>query len=120
MKVAISVGASSTAAPPSTAAPAVSRRARGSIDLAFVEGRRIVIVDYKTDSGLVPGEHDLQIAAYKRAASEIFGLPAEAWVFYLYGGGKAFIVDAEGSAPRLEDAPDPEPTLPRGFAYPST
>lgn len=94
---------------------AATRRARGVIDLVFVEEGRVVVVDYKTDASIAIGGHELQVAAYKRAASEIYGLPAEAWVFYLYGGGRALLVDEEGSAQRLEDAPEPEPTFPRSF-----
>jgi len=94
---------------------AAARRARGVIDLVFVEDGRVVVIDYKTDASIATGGHELQVAAYKRAASEIYGLPAEAWVFYLYGGGRALLVDEEGSAPRLEDAPEPEPTFPRSF-----
>jgi ATP-dependent helicase/nuclease subunit A len=93
-----------------------TRRARGSVDLAFVEGDRVVVVDYKTDQAVATGAHDIQVAAYKRAASEIFGLPAEAWVFYLYGGGRAIPVDADGTAPRLEDVPVPSPGQTQGFA----
>ena len=66
-----------------------------------------MIVDYKTDAQIATGSHDLQVATYKRSASEIFGFPAEAWVFYLYGGGKAILVDQDGSAPALEAAPEP-------------
>lgn len=94
-------------------------RARGTIDLAFVEDGRVVVVDYKTDSMIATGEHDLQVAAYKRAASEIFGLPAEAWVFYLYGGGRAIRVDADGRAPRLEDAPEAPPSPEPSFSRPT-
>jgi ATP-dependent helicase/nuclease subunit A len=61
------------------------RYLKGSIDLAFVEGNSIVVVDYKTDSTIEAGKHDLQLGAYGRAAREIFGRPAEPWVFYLYG-----------------------------------
>jgi ATP-dependent helicase/nuclease subunit A len=92
-----------------------ARRARGSIDLAFVEGDKVVVVDYKTDASITAGAHDFQVAAYKGAGAKIFGLRAEAWVFYLYGGGRAVLVDEDGSAPRLEDAPDPEPNSARCF-----
>ena len=94
-----------------------ARRARGSIDLAFVEAEKVVVVDYKTDAAVSTGAHDLQVAAYKRAASEIFGLPAEAWVFYLYGGGRAIDVDEDGLAPRLEDAPLPIPVRASDFIH---
>jgi ATP-dependent exoDNAse (exonuclease V) beta subunit len=94
------------------------RRAMGSIDLAFAEADRIVVVDYKTDASIATGAHDLQVAAYGRAASEIFRRPAESWVFYLYGGGRALLVNEDGSAPSLEDAPGPEPSLSRGFGPP--
>ena len=96
LEVAIGLEGSSTRNAP--------KYARGSIDLAFAEGDLIVIVDYKTDTSIRKGEHDMQIAAYERAAGEIFGRRAEGWIFYLYGGGTAIRVDEDGSAPRLEEA----------------
>ena len=100
--------------------PGRARLARGSIDLAFLEEDRVIVVDYKTDSAMSAGGHDLQVAAYKRAAAEIFGLPAEAWVFYLYGGGKAILVDEEGLAPRLEEAPQAAPNMAASFGLKRT
>jgi ATP-dependent helicase/nuclease subunit A len=107
-------------APEGPASPNESRYLKGVIDLAFVEGERVVVVDYKTDSAIVPGIHALQVAAYGRAASEIFGRPAESWIFYLYGGGRALRVDEDGSAPRPEEAPEPSPRLGFDFQNPST
>jgi ATP-dependent helicase/nuclease subunit A len=78
--------------------------ARGSIDLAFVEPGRVVVVDFKTDSTISAGAHELQVNAYKRAAESIFGLPAQAWVFYLYGGGRAISAGSGTTAIRLEEA----------------
>ncbi|MDP3179082.1 MAG: hypothetical protein Q8M76_14340, partial [Spirochaetaceae bacterium] len=79
-------------------AGAERRAARGRIDLAFVEAGRGVVVDFKTDAALVPGRHESQLAAYARAASDILGLPVEAWLYYFYGGpdGRALPVDPEG------------------------
>jgi ATP-dependent exoDNAse (exonuclease V) beta subunit len=87
-----------------TASRNAPRTAKGSVDLAFAEGDRVVVVDYKTDTAVRGGEHDLQVAAYVRAARDIFGRPAEGWVFYLYGGGIALRVEDADGAPRLEDA----------------
>ncbi|HRY55944.1 MAG TPA: UvrD-helicase domain-containing protein [Spirochaetia bacterium] len=98
------------------------RIAKASVDLAFVERGeggegRVVVVDYKTDERLEPERHELQVAAYRRAAAEILGLPAEAWIFYLYGGGRAVPVDADGAAPSLSEAPEPEfPDCPFTFS----
>jgi ATP-dependent helicase/nuclease subunit A len=93
-----------------------ARIAKGSIDLAFVEAGKVVVVDYKTDASIMAGSHDFQVSAYARAASEIFGLPAEAWVFYLNGGGRAIRV---GNHTRLEDAPERESSSPRKFGLKS-
>jgi ATP-dependent helicase/nuclease subunit A len=91
-----------------------ARFAKGSVDLAFIEPGHVVVVDYKTDAAIDVGAHDFQLAAYRRAAAEIFALPAEAWVFYLYGGGRAMRLPERG-APELEDAPDPPPAQAKGF-----
>ena len=77
---------------------------RGSIDLAFVEAGKVVVVDYKTDSYMALGAHEVQVAAYERAASDIFNLPAEAWLFYLYGGGRAVRIGSGVGVPGLEEA----------------
>jgi len=91
----------STNARPSANAP---RYARGIVDLAFAEADRIVVVDYKTDGAVASGEHDVRVAAYGRAVAAIFAKPVELWVFYLYGGGIALKLDANGEVPSLEDA----------------
>jgi ATP-dependent helicase/nuclease subunit A len=74
---------------------------RGVIDLAFIEADRVVVVDYKTDSAIHPKGHAAQLGEYARAARAIFGKPVEAWIFYLYGGGRAVGLGApEGAASR--------------------
>jgi ATP-dependent exoDNAse (exonuclease V) beta subunit len=100
----IAIALESDASPGASPRSPRPRYARGSIDLAFVEGGKVVIVDYKTDAVMAEDAHELQVAAYERAAADIFGLPAEAWIFYLYGGGRAVRVDADGRSPRLEEA----------------
>ncbi len=80
------------------------RVARASVDLVFVEAGRAVVVDYKTDAELDPARHGLQVEAYRRAAGEILGLPAEAWIFYLYGGGRA-VPGGGAASPGLGEAP---------------
>lgn len=59
---------------------------QGVIDCAFAEDGEIVLVDYKTDR--VKNEAELkrrygpQLAVYKRAAQEIFGLPVRETLLY--------------------------------------
>ena len=74
------------------------RYLKGSIDLAFAEGKAMVVVDYKTDAAIEAGRHELQLAVYRRAAREIFGRETEAWVFYLYGGGIALPAGRDADA----------------------
>jgi len=58
----------------------------GQIDLLFEEAGEVVVVDFKTDRIINPSEHYGQLAAYYRAASDIFGKPASVWLFYLCYG----------------------------------
>jgi ATP-dependent helicase/nuclease subunit A len=69
--------------------PRSPRYLRGVIDLAFMEGGRVVIVDYKTEPYIHAQDHTFQLSAYAHAASALFKLPAEAYIFYLYGGGRS-------------------------------
>jgi ATP-dependent exoDNAse (exonuclease V) beta subunit len=73
------------------------RWARGVIDLAFIEADRVVVVDYKTDAAIYPRRHAAQLGEYARAAESIFKKRPEAWVFYLYGGGRAVRLDGLNS-----------------------
>ncbi|MBL8967970.1 MAG: PD-(D/E)XK nuclease family protein, partial [Spirochaetaceae bacterium] len=92
------------------------RIAKGTVDLVIVERDRAVVVDYKTDAAVEPGRYDLQVAAYRRAAEGILGLPTEAYLFYLHGCGVALRVDEGSLAPGLGDAP-PTAALPRDFSF---
>ena len=87
--------------PGGTVASNALRYLKGSIDLAFAEGEAMVVVDYKTDQAIEAGRHDLQVAAYGRAAEAIFGRRAETWVFYLYGGGIALPATEGGGIPLI-------------------
>ncbi len=82
--------------------PLSPRCGRGVIDLAFIEKGRVVVVDYKTDTVLHARAHEPQLGAYARAAREIFGLPSEAYIFYLYGGGRAIRLEDADRAPDLD------------------
>lgn len=75
---------------------------RGSIDLVSVREDHVVVVDFKTDRTRDERSHDVQLAFYKRAAEDIYGLPAETWLFYL----------RSGEAVKRADLP--EPVLPGG------
>lgn len=58
----------------------------GSIDLVYGDADGVVVVDFKTDRHLDPPRHAFQLGVYRDAASSLFGVPARAFLFYLYGG----------------------------------
>ena len=58
----------------------------GQIDLLFEEDDSVMVVDFKTDRIENPEEHYGQLAAYYRAAGDIFCKPVSAWLFYLQSG----------------------------------
>jgi ATP-dependent helicase/nuclease subunit A len=59
----------------------------GCVDLLFKEGKRLVVVDYKTDSKPDPALYTAQLAAYAKALQAITGLPiAEKLLFFLATG----------------------------------
>jgi ATP-dependent helicase/nuclease subunit A len=58
----------------------------GVIDLLFEDRGILQVVDFKTDKIEEPERHLGQMAVYCRAASDIFGKPARAWIFYLRTG----------------------------------
>ena len=58
----------------------------GQMDLLFEEGGEIVVLDFKTDRIENPEDHYGQLAAYYRAAADIFGKPVSVWLFYLRSG----------------------------------
>jgi ATP-dependent helicase/nuclease subunit A len=58
----------------------------GQIDLVFESAGTIYIVDFKTDQREEPSRHIGQLAAYERAAGDIFQKPVRSWLFYLRSG----------------------------------
>jgi ATP-dependent helicase/nuclease subunit A len=58
----------------------------GQIDLLFMAENEVVVVDFKTDRIENPADHYGQLAAYSRAAGDIFSKPASVWLFYLRSG----------------------------------
>lgn len=58
----------------------------GSIDLVYGDADGVVVVDFKTDRHFDPERHTLQLGVYRDAAASLFGAPARAFLFYLYGG----------------------------------
>jgi ATP-dependent helicase/nuclease subunit A len=62
----------------------------GTIDLFFKDGDSFHVVDFKTDTREVPGEHVAQMACYYQAVLSLFALPAKkecrAWLYYLRTG----------------------------------
>jgi len=57
----------------------------GSIDLVYGSADGVVVVDFKTDRHLDPERHAFQLGVYRDAAASLFGVPARAFLFYLYG-----------------------------------
>jgi ATP-dependent helicase/nuclease subunit A len=55
----------------------------GQIDLLFEEDEEVVVLDFKTDRLENPEDHYGQLAAYYRAAGDIFGKPVSLWLYYL-------------------------------------
>ncbi len=58
----------------------------GQMDLAFESSGKLYVIDFKTDRVENPEEHRLQLAVYRKAARELFGLPVETRLFYLRTG----------------------------------
>jgi ATP-dependent helicase/nuclease subunit A len=62
----------------------------GTVDLLFEDELSIHVVDFKTDSREVPGEHAAQMACYYRAVTDLFAAPAKKkcriWLYYLRSG----------------------------------
>jgi len=65
----------------------------GKMDLLFCEGGEVVVVDFKTDKAENPADHFGQLAAYYRAASDIFAKPVSTWLFYLRSGKAVNVTD---------------------------
>jgi ATP-dependent helicase/nuclease subunit A len=58
----------------------------GQIDLLFETPEAVHVADFKTDRIEEPEKHLGQLAAYARAAGDLFGKPVRAWLFYLRSG----------------------------------
>jgi ATP-dependent helicase/nuclease subunit A len=62
----------------------------GTIDLLFEDAQTVYVLDFKTDSQELPGEHVAQMACYYKAASDLFAIPAKkecrTWLYYLRTG----------------------------------
>ena len=76
----------------------------GQIDLLFEEEDKVVVVDFKTDRNENPEDHYGQLAAYCRAAGDIFGKSASVWLFYLRSGRAVDVTEAIKSLPLEEIA----------------
>jgi glycosyltransferase involved in cell wall biosynthesis len=61
---------------------------QGVIDCIFLENGKLVLVDYKTDrtkdEDALKERYKKQLAVYKRAAEEMFGLPVETAILYAF------------------------------------
>jgi ATP-dependent exoDNAse (exonuclease V) beta subunit len=65
----------------------------GIIDLLFEEDDEVVIIDFKTDRIENPEDHYGQLAAYYRAAGDIYGKPVSLWLFYLRSGSAVNVTE---------------------------
>ncbi|MDZ7795446.1 MAG: 3'-5' exonuclease [Spirochaetia bacterium] len=59
---------------------------RGQIDLLLQRPGEVLIVDFKTDRICKPAEYAAQMAVYRRAAAELYGLPARSMLVYVRDG----------------------------------
>jgi len=59
---------------------------RGQIDLLLQRPQEVLIVDFKTDRFCRPAEYAAQMAVYRRAAAELYGLPARSLLVYVRDG----------------------------------
>jgi ATP-dependent helicase/nuclease subunit A len=53
----------------------------------------VVVVDFKTDKLENPEDHYGQLAAYYRAAGDIFGKPVSLWLYYLRSGSAVNVTE---------------------------
>jgi ATP-dependent helicase/nuclease subunit A len=58
----------------------------GTIDLVFEKDGMVTIVDFKTDSTENPAEHTAQMAAYYRAAQDLWQKETRVFLYYLRSG----------------------------------
>jgi len=59
---------------------------RGQIDLLLQRPGEVLIVDFKTDRICRPAEYAAQMAVYRRAAAELYGLSARSILVYVRDG----------------------------------
>jgi len=65
----------------------------GQIDLLFEESGEVVVLDFKTDRVENPEDHYGQLAAYYRAAGDLFGKPVSLWLYYLRSGSAVNVTE---------------------------
>jgi ATP-dependent helicase/nuclease subunit A len=65
----------------------------GQIDLLIEESGEVVVIDFKTDRVETPEDHYGQLAAYYRAAGDIFGKPVSLWLYYLRSGSAVNVTE---------------------------
>jgi ATP-dependent helicase/nuclease subunit A len=66
----------------------------GAMDLVYGDEHGVFVVDFKTDRRFDPERHAFQLGIYRDAAASLFGVPARAFLFYLYTGTEHEIVAA--------------------------
>ncbi len=64
---------------------AVEYLVKGQIDLLLQRRDEVLIIDFKTDRVCRPSEYAAQMAVYRRAAEELYGLPARSMLVYVRG-----------------------------------
>jgi ATP-dependent helicase/nuclease subunit A len=58
----------------------------GSMDLVYGDAHGVCVVDFKTDRLIRPERHAFQLGVYRESARSIFGVPAQAILYYLRSG----------------------------------
>lgn len=66
----------------------------GQMDLVFASGGTVFVVDFKTDREERPEDHAFQLAAYRKAARELYGMPVETRLFYLRTGNEVTVTES--------------------------
>ncbi len=56
---------------------------KGQMDLCLIRTDSVLVLDFKTDRVVAPEHYAGQMAAYRRAAEELYGLPASSSLVYL-------------------------------------
>jgi ATP-dependent helicase/nuclease subunit A len=69
----------------------------GTIDLAFEKEGGVFIVDFKTDKTEAPAEHAYQMAAYRKAAQDLWQKETRLFIYYMRTGNAVELETAQSA-----------------------